>query len=173
MLNTNLTAAALFKALNHGGELPHRQAMLDAGIDVNDQDAAGSTLLHHAVLRGLACFALELVDAGADVNAQDKDGCAALHHAARLGNRFLVVELVDAGADVKAIDSDGRTALHRAALGCARDEYEDFAAIARHLVRSGAEQYAQDARHVMPCDLLRTEVEHLPNAAVIRRRFPF
>lgn len=167
-----MTLTDLFATVKYGApcELPNHSAMLD--MSINARDTAGCSLLHHAVLRGLSRFALDLIAAGVDVNAADEDGCTALHHAARLGNRCLVVDLIDAKADVNAVDVRGWTAMHHAALGFMRHDYEDFHAIVRHLARAGADMFALDNNNNTPRARLVLETMHLPNAQHIQKRFP-
>ncbi|OBR53716.1 ankyrin repeat domain-containing protein [Paraburkholderia tropica] len=169
---TKYTSDPLFETLKYGGELPTRQAMLDAGTFVDAQDAAGNRLLHYAVLRGESRFAIDLLAMGAHVKAKDADGRTALHHAARMGNRYLVADLIAAGADVNAIDGDGRTPMHHAALGFMRHDHDDFYAIVRHLSRAGADLFAMDQGGKTPRVRLVSETQHLPNASVIQNRFP-
>ncbi len=85
------------------------------GVDLNEPDARGWTLLHEAARKGDAARAANLVAAGADPDARTPEGNTALLLAASRGHAGVVVELIARGADVNLANSDGATPLLAAA----------------------------------------------------------
>jgi ankyrin repeat protein len=85
----------LFAALN--GDVATSRRLLDAGADVNDTAAAGTTALVMAVHRGFAPLATLLLERGADVDAA-AGGYTALHSAVLRGDQQLVKLLLAHGA---------------------------------------------------------------------------
>jgi hypothetical protein len=90
---------------------------LAEGIDVNETDDQGWTLLHAAAKHDVKSVAELLLVKGAQVNAKDRQGRTPLHLAAGETLRKGVAEVLLArGAEVDAKDNDGQTPLHLAAL---------------------------------------------------------
>lgn len=106
------TAAAqgLHAAILRGDAVAVR-AMIDAGADIDEADAYGSTPLTVAATFGRPAMAAMLIAAGADLAATDGQGSAPLHIAAFLGRTEIVGQLLDAGADRFQRNGDGSTAL--------------------------------------------------------------
>ncbi len=76
------------------------KCLVDAGIDLNQQDNYGDTVLHFACLHGRTKLVKYLIDKGADVNKQNNDGENAL---ARVGGRTdpqIIKDLLEAGSNV-------------------------------------------------------------------------
>jgi uncharacterized protein len=87
----------LFAALN--GDVASARLLLDAGADVNDTAAAGTTALVMAVHRGFAPLAALLLERGADPDAA-AGGHTALHSAVLRGDRETVDMLLASGASL-------------------------------------------------------------------------
>jgi ankyrin repeat protein len=69
------------------GDVAKVQDLIEAGADVDQQDADGASPLHWAADRGAADVAQCLLDRGADVSVRDASGMTALHYAACSGQR--------------------------------------------------------------------------------------
>jgi ankyrin repeat protein len=90
-----------------------------AGAD--QQDADGSTALHHAVWADDLAMTDELLEAGANVAAANVFRITPIYIAAENGNAVLARRLLDAGADVNTTDSTGDTLLMAAVRSGNRD----------------------------------------------------
>ena len=84
---------------------------IDAGSDLNQKDAYGSTPLIVAATFGKTEVAKALIDAGADMTIPNNEGSTPLHIAAFLCRTEIVKALLDKGADKNALNKAGRTAL--------------------------------------------------------------
>ena len=93
------STAILFAARQ--GDLETAAALLDAGANVDDADAAGTSALVVAAHSDHGQLARFLLSRGADPNAA-KAGYTALHAAVLRGNLELVKALLEAGADPDA-----------------------------------------------------------------------
>lgn len=93
------STAILFAARQ--GDLETAAALLDAGANVDDADAAGTSALVIAAHSDHGQLARFLLSRGADPNAA-KAGYTALHAAVLRGNLELVKALLEAGADPDA-----------------------------------------------------------------------
>ena len=80
LLATTAFAAPIHDAARVG-DLAGVQAELDKGVDVNEKDDGGYTLLHYASMRGHKEVAELLIANGADLNAKDGGGYTPLLHA--------------------------------------------------------------------------------------------
>jgi ankyrin repeat protein len=81
------------------------------GIDINQADRQGTTLLHWAAINGITKAIQPLIDHGADINKADKQGCTPLYTAAEHGNTEVVRLLLNNGTDINKADKQGRTSL--------------------------------------------------------------
>lgn len=97
--------------------------LLDAGANINCEDAVGLTPLHLAIDLGWTEIIKMLIERGADIHARDDRGQTPLHKAVRLEWRdingtFAVTKLLlEHGADLNAMDRHGYTPVHIAACG--------------------------------------------------------
>ena len=88
------------------------EAILQDGVDLNQQDADGCTALMISVLQGNFSLVCKLIDKGANVEIEKNDGRTAL----MLANTVQITErLLEACADINAADNQGVTALMLAA----------------------------------------------------------
>jgi CubicO group peptidase (beta-lactamase class C family) len=83
---------------------------IEAGSDLNERDAYGSTPLIVAAAFGKTEVARALIEAGADLNVTNNDGATALHTAAFLCRTEIVKALLDKGANKYLRDNFGNTA---------------------------------------------------------------
>ncbi len=122
--------------------------LIDAGADVNVQDAEGRTPLY---LTSNEEIARMLIGAGAKLDIQDNWNFTPLHRAARFGEVGIIRMLIGAGADVNVQDNRGETPLHRAA-------YYGYVEIVRILIDAGARKNIFDYEgKLLPYDLADTE----------------
>ena len=71
-------------------------AMIEKGVDINDQDKYdGNTALHVAARRGRQAIARMLTDHGGDVNIPNNDGITALMYAAQKDHVEMVCDFID------------------------------------------------------------------------------
>jgi ankyrin repeat protein len=103
--NMDIFTAALF------GDLKSVRQHIQAGTDLDEKDAYGSTPLIIAATFGKTEVAKALIEAGADVNVTNNDGATALHSAAFLCRTEIVVALLNNGADKNIKNNYGSTAL--------------------------------------------------------------
>ncbi len=120
--------------------------LLNKGVDVNLQDAAGKTALVKAVVQNIPAMISKILQQGADVRLVDVDGNIALSHAAEIGDVECVKMLVQEGKR-KSIHPDhqnlqGLTPLLLAAR-------EGHLEVARILVDAGASLSKRDLDHFM------------------------
>jgi uncharacterized protein len=109
------TVAALRAAVDRG-EVDVVKHLLDRGVDKNNQDAYGQSLIMTAVSNHHVEIVALLIAAGADVNAANQYHITPLAVAAEQGHLDLVNMLVAAEAKVNARDTAGGTALSVAIL---------------------------------------------------------
>lgn len=121
------------------------KALLE-GVDLNERNERGHTLLGEACIMGLSRCATLLVELGADVAVHDDHGWTPAMWAASCGNTDLLKLLIGAGADVNAAAPSGKTALTEA-VGDAK--------CVRLLIDAGADVNAADAEGCTPLMLAR------------------
>ena len=88
-----------------------REALENAGADVNVLDRYGQLPLMFAVAKGHTQCVNELIKAGADVNIRDQEGRMALMLDVKENHVQCVNQLINAGASVNTPDKDGETPL--------------------------------------------------------------
>jgi ankyrin repeat protein len=103
--STPLITAAAF------GKTEAAKILIEAGADLNYQNADGSTALHTAAAFDKPEIVKMLIDAGADVNIQNNQGATALHTAAFLCRSEIVKVLLAKGADKTIKNKTGQTAI--------------------------------------------------------------
>jgi hypothetical protein len=84
--------------------------LIDAGADLNYQNADGATALITASVFGSTDIAQMLINAGADLNIQSKDGSTALHTSAFFCREDIVKALLQKGIDTSLRNKYGQTA---------------------------------------------------------------
>jgi ankyrin repeat protein len=85
--------------------------LLDAGANVQEKSADGTTALHWAAHFGYVDLAQRLLKAGASASAANDYGSTPLSEAAERGDAPLIRALLKAGADVESANAEGQTAL--------------------------------------------------------------
>jgi ankyrin repeat protein len=105
--------------------------LLDAGADINHQDADGWSALMRAAAKGNIEAVELLLSRNANINHTEKNGWTALLWAVNRRHKRVVSVLIAKGADVNAKANDGRTA-----MAVARNE--DYAEIIKLLQQAGA-----------------------------------
>ncbi len=98
------------------GKAEAAKILIDAGADLNYQNADGSTALHTAAAFGKTEVAKILIAAGADLNLQNNYGSTALHTAAFLCRVEIVDALLKKGADKTLKNKAGQTAFETVEL---------------------------------------------------------
>jgi NAD(P)-dependent dehydrogenase (short-subunit alcohol dehydrogenase family) len=93
------------------GNLAAIQQHVEAGADLNEKDAYGSTPLIIATTFGHTAVAQQLIEAGADLDQQNGEGATALFTAALLCRTEIVEALLEKGADKSIRNNTGSTAL--------------------------------------------------------------
>jgi len=93
------------------GNLQAIQQHIEAGTNLNEKDAYGSTPLIIAATFGHTEVAKALIEAGADLDQQNGEGASALFTAALLCRTEIVEVLLNKGADKSIRNSAGSTAL--------------------------------------------------------------
>ncbi len=98
-------------ALHWARTVPIVEALVEAGVDVNDFDPFfGETPLHAAARHGLDDVVSSFVRAGAHIDARTREGATPLHWAVGLHHWTTAKVLLSAGADPSLRDKWGRTA---------------------------------------------------------------
>ena len=100
------------------------KVLFEYGVNINEIDAAGRTLLMKIALQNSWSPDLEeigywLIKSGIKIDAVDNDGKTALHHHAALftnSNIGIIKELIKQGINILVIDNEGKTALHYACI---------------------------------------------------------
>lgn len=87
------------------------RALLQQRVDVNEQEADGTTALHWATHRDDIAAVDLLLAAGANARAANRYGVAPLSNACINGNASIAERLLTAGADPNTASADGETAL--------------------------------------------------------------
>ncbi len=97
------------------GNVEIARLLLDAGAELEAEDADGSTPLHNACVMRRGEMAAFLIERGASVNRRDHNGAYALSFAASGGDTAVVRMVLDAGANLYFRDANGMSLLHFAA----------------------------------------------------------
>ena len=136
------------------------KALIDSGLDLEEKDLEGLSVLNRIVRLGdSACVEL-LINAGADINSRTADSSTVLHEAAFAGQDHLIPRLVLHGAAVNALADEDITPLHDAV-------YHGALGGVVALLKAGANPLAVDLRGRRPIDLADHYAPLDPKAAAI------
>jgi len=116
--------------------------LIDAGADVNQQLASGSTPLALAVSHNHLAQVKLLLAAGADPNIENNDGWHPLNRAVIENKSEIVKALLAGGADVNLAKRNGWAPLHWT-VNIAKEQQHDGSALAQLLIDAGANVNAQ------------------------------
>lgn len=168
------------------------ERLLAEGVDVEEVDDDGMTLLHEASRCCHDAVVAVLLAAGADVHSADNEGWTPLHFAIANGNTTVVKRLIEAGADVlRSAQRTGSTPLRFAvtfghdavvavllAAGADVNTVDDFGwtplhrasfrgndAIVARLLAAGADAEAENNNDETPLSLTKNS----PREAVVSR----
>ncbi|KAI1208947.1 ankyrin repeat-containing domain protein [Annulohypoxylon truncatum] len=132
-------------------------ALLDAGADINHQDAFGNTPLQFSCFNSNSRVTQILLARIPDINLQDNDKFTATIDAARRGELECLKLLLDAGADTEVEAGSGKRALIRAA-----DVDEDCF---RLLLERGAEKVIPESYQTPPAFTFKSGLSFLGGLA--------
>ena len=82
--------------------------LLTKGVDINQTENTGSSLLHWAAAYGHEAVVTLLLTNGADINQSNDDGWFPLLFAANRGHEAVVAVLLSKGANVNQTNNDGQ-----------------------------------------------------------------
>ena len=114
----NLHTIIRSRDYNDDAVIERLREAINQGVNINEKDADGCTLLFLAVKmnrRPVVEFLLE--QPNIDVNSRDHYGCTPLHKASNIGSIILVQTLINCGADPKALTNMCATTVYEAAFG--------------------------------------------------------
>lgn len=94
---------AVLEAAVSGDDVAKARLLLEMGVDVNQRDEYGETVLFDAACNGSAAMVKLLIEYGADVNVRNIDGSTPLFDASIGDNLAAMKLLVDAGAHVNVL----------------------------------------------------------------------
>lgn len=112
--------------------------LVGMGLDVNDRNVWGQTVLHLAVEEGNTELIRGLVQHGADLHAKDLSEKQPLHVAAENGWDHIVDFLIKEGANINSLDKYQSTPLHFAA-------WNNQSTIALTLIKAGCDVDLRDS----------------------------
>ncbi|MCR4713349.1 MAG: ankyrin repeat domain-containing protein [Treponemataceae bacterium] len=122
---------------------------VEAGMDVNSRDAAGTPMICIAARSGRKAMIEWLLSKGADINAVSKDrGYSAVMDAVWKSSQEIVKFLIDKGANLNFISNDGQSALI-VATGASNPR------ICELLVKNGADPTYKDRMGMSSLDYAR------------------
>jgi ankyrin repeat protein len=110
-IQVGYSAVPILSVICRDGDVRSVMTLIEAGAQINQEDAGGATPLIWAATGGNAEVVKILLDRGAHVDAKAAWGQTALMMAAARGSIPIVTLLLDAGADIEAETDDGETAL--------------------------------------------------------------
>lgn len=145
------TSNGLFSALGiaaqHDSDVSVAQALIDAGVNPNTANSAGTTpLMAAAGFNPTASMIQMLIQRGATLNVGDRDGATPLMYAVHYNSNPAVTQaLINAQALVNAVDSKGLTVLMYAAIPNGTVHYYEESLqdqVIQELIQAGVDIYA-------------------------------
>lgn len=102
-------------------QIPFMDKLLENGVDIDEVDKDGFTVLHRAIIGKKEAVISHLLRKGASPHVKDRDGATPLHYAVQVGAIQTVKLLIKYNVDVNVTDTDGWTPLHVAVQSRNRD----------------------------------------------------
>ncbi len=137
----------VYNACQHG-YIQIVENAINQGIEINNLNDYGNSLLHVAVASGKKAIVETLLKAKAAINICDKYGATPLHEACKHGDLALVKLLVSYKASVDHRDNSGSTPLMN---GCFWDKKN----VVQYLLEQGADRTIKDYRGKTVSDYVR------------------
>ena len=106
------------------GDLEAIKDFLNAGLEINQKDNNGQTVLHVAIKEGHEEIIKFLISKRVDLSIKDSTGSTALFYAISRNQKNIIKLLIEKGANVDVKNTSLFTPLHRAALSGAEDVIE-------------------------------------------------
>lgn len=135
--------------------------LLNAGANIDAQDANGSTALHHAVETDALPIVQTLVVRKARLDVKNSSGKTPLHWAAYDGHEAVAQFLIEHGSDTNAADDGGGTPLFDAIL----QSHDRIVAL---LVAKGARVNVKDVNNRTPMAMAQ-QVSNKQTIAVLQK----
>lgn len=138
----------LFLAVsNHATDAQEKiKILLQAGVDINEQNALGETALHLACVDQSKEMVSFLLQQGANINAVNNRRMSALGMAIYTERLDLIELLIEAGADVNMATNKGVSALH---LACEKGDKR----LIDWLLQKGADPHKENADFKTPLSM--------------------
>lgn len=102
-------------------QIPFMDKLLDSGVDIDEVDKDGFTVLHRAIIGKKEAVISHLLRKGASPHVKDRDGATPLHYAVQVCAIQSVKLLIKYNVDVNVTDIDGWSPLHVAVQSRNRD----------------------------------------------------
>ena len=153
---TKFTSLHTF-ALSSEYDLDRFDELVASGLDIEERDSSGHTLLMTASMTGVDSLVKKLLESGADPLARDPQGNTALHMVASVNQEGALRELILAGGrkTVDATNLMGSTPLHYAAKAGQPD-------MVYQLINFGANVQARDRSGQTAMDEARAAATQRP-----------
>jgi len=118
---------------------------VERGVDINQADEAGNTMLLNAIRGGNKDIAMAYLPRVADINHQNEKGHSALTFAVRENLPTLATALMEAGAQSSIVDADGNNLAGHLFMTFDAESKASFAAVMEILKTAGVDAQATQA----------------------------
>lgn len=127
-----------FDVFDPSNNLQSIQERIEAGDDINAQDARGKTVLYVAAESGKLDIVEYLVSKGADVNIETDDGYTPLIIASQNAHFEIIKHLVENGANINHQMKNNNYALYQLVGYQDQDSDKDYLGMVKYMVEHGA-----------------------------------